>query len=140
VNERILLIDDDRVPIHYYLRALGEAGHAVEHKRNPDEAIEYLDMKADEVDLIILDVMIPSGKAFATEKTDEGMTSGLFLLKKIRAQWPTLPVLILTNLSPSELGGDKLTPLGQVESARKIDTDPFDLVDRVRLLLDSRDK
>jgi CheY-like chemotaxis protein len=137
VNERILLIDDDLAPIHYYLRALREAGHPVEHKRGPDEAIEYLDKKADQVDLIILDVMMPGGKAFADEKTDEGMTIGLFLLKKIRAKRPNLPILILTNLNTPELNADVLTQLGRVESARKIETDPFDLVDRVRVLLDS---
>jgi CheY-like chemotaxis protein len=136
VNERILLIDDDLAPMHYYLRALGEAGYTVEHTRNASEALEFLNTKAHEVHLIILDVMMPGGKTFAGEKTDEGMTTGLLLLKKIKTKWPMLPVLILTNLNTPELGTD-ITLMGDVESARKIDTDPFDLVDRVRLLLDS---
>jgi two-component system OmpR family response regulator len=79
---RILIAEDDQVLADGLLRALRNAGAAVDHVANGSEADAAL-MTHPEFDLLILDLGLPK-------------MHGLEVLKRLRARGSALPVLILT--------------------------------------------
>ena len=99
----ILFIDDEpRIMDSYRLyleRQLTPDGYQIAFYSNVDEALEYFESHLDEVDLIILDIMMPPGERFSGNKTNGGLKTGLFFYEKIRESSPDLPVVIFTNFS-----------------------------------------
>jgi two-component system OmpR family response regulator len=79
---RILIAEDDQVLADGLLRALRNAGAAVDHVASGTEADAAL-MTNTEFDLLILDLGLPK-------------MHGLEVLKRLRARSSALPVLILT--------------------------------------------
>ena len=81
MRPRILVIDDDRELASMLAEFLGHEGFDVtlrDDARGDDPVIV-----GDVPDLVVLDVMLPGRNGFA-------------LLKELRAQWPRLPILMLT--------------------------------------------
>ena len=79
---RILIAEDDQVLADGLLRALRNAGYAVDHVSSGSEADAAL-MTNNEFDLLILDLGLPK-------------MHGLEVLRKLRARGSAVPVLILT--------------------------------------------
>ena len=78
---RVLVVDDD-VRLYELIRSFleqNDVGPA--HAPNGRRALELLEREA--FDAVLLDVMMPE-------------LDGLSVLKRLRARWPTLPVLMLT--------------------------------------------
>jgi two-component system, OmpR family, response regulator len=78
---RILVAEDDAVLAEALQRSLRESGHAVDWVKNGAEAEGAVTLE--DFDLLILDLGLPK-------------TSGLDVLKRLRARDSRLPVLILT--------------------------------------------
>lgn len=78
---RVLAVDDEPSLLHFYQRALGASGYAVEVAESADEALGMLETGAFEV--IVSDLWMP-GK------------SGLDLLREVRQRDLDLPVIIVT--------------------------------------------
>ncbi|HEX8652429.1 MAG TPA: response regulator [Pyrinomonadaceae bacterium] len=97
----ILFIDDEPrlMDSHYrYLKfKLEPEGYEVIFCSTVDEALDYFEKHLGELDLIILDIMMPSDKRFSSKKTNGGLKTGLLFYDKIREGSPDLPVLIFTN-------------------------------------------
>lgn len=97
----ILFIDDEpRIMDSYrrYLEAkLEPSGHQVVFYSNVDQAWEYFEQHLVELELIILDIMMPSGKRFTAEQTNGGLETGLVFYDMVRQLSPKLPVLVFTN-------------------------------------------
>jgi CheY-like chemotaxis protein len=140
---KILIVDDelataDAAPhgsyMWYYTQALRDGGFHVSKAQGPDDALEELSSKNKEVDLVILDIMMPPGKAYEKEDTLDGLRTGVFLAKAIQSRRPHLPILVLTNVQNPET----LSQLRQIHSVKEIlykpDCTPFDLVDEVQSL------
>ncbi len=83
----ILLLEDDRAAAEHILRGLGELGHLVRWSGNGDDA--YAEIEARNFDVAVIDRMVPG-------------TDGLSLVKRLRAEGKTLPVLMLTALGGVE--------------------------------------
>ena len=102
----ILFIDDEpRIMDSYrsYLEiTLKPDGYNVVFCSDVDKAVAYFESHLGEIDLIILDIMMPPGKSFQNKKTSGGLKTGLFFYDEIRAKAPELPVLIFTNFVDEE--------------------------------------
>jgi CheY-like chemotaxis protein len=93
----ILFVDDDKREMDSYVRELEWSGHTVEFKSKVDPALQFLD--ENQVELLILDIMMPSGEAFKDVNTDSGLDTGLHFYKKVRDKYPNLSIMIFTNRS-----------------------------------------
>lgn len=120
---KILAIDDNPDLLKVVAAAFKVAGHKVISTTVPEQVADMLDQNP--VDAVVLDVMMP-------------MISGLDLLKQIRsrAQWKSLPVLLLSGL-----GGTEDRVRGIREGADDYLVKPFEppeLVARVERLIARR--
>jgi CheY-like chemotaxis protein len=96
---KILLIDDDIQAMRYYVETLEAAGFDVTQCTGPDSALQVLRDTTTPVSAVLLDIMMPPGDAYRRQNTQEGLTTGLFLLEDLRRLRPNLPVVVLTNVS-----------------------------------------
>jgi CheY-like chemotaxis protein len=93
----ILIIDDDGgVSIGNYIESLERAGYGVTQAFDPDEALAVLQEQANAIELIVLDVSMPTGIALESEDTNEGLHTGEVLLVKLKELYPAIPVIVLT--------------------------------------------
>lgn len=83
---RVLVVDDDEILSRFLDRILRSEGYAVEVAHNGPAAVKGLHSA---LDLVILDLNLPQ-------------MDGLAVLEQLRAQYPTLPVMVLTGRSRSE--------------------------------------
>lgn len=139
MSKLVLMVDDDRLPMSYYVKALEKEGFNVEHCLEPDSALDFANKKGSEIDLIILDVMMPPGKVFEKEDTHEGLRTGVFLLKEIRKICSNMPIVILTNVKNSKTL-DEFVDKPMIRIIQKIDCPPFDLIEIVNEILKTKDE
>lgn len=83
----ILLLEDDKVLSSWTVRALGDAGHVVDHLEDGRSALIAATTR--DYDLLILDRMVPE-------------LDGMSVLRTIRASKLQVPVLMLTALGDVE--------------------------------------
>jgi CheY-like chemotaxis protein len=133
MGKTVLLVDDDRLPMEYYVRALEQKGFEVKQCFEPDNALELAAKECSEICAIVLDIMMPPGKKYDDVDTHQGLITGLFLLDDLRRHCPDTPVVVLTNVrNPKTL--DKLKGKPLVEVVQKMDYPPFEfaeLVDKI---------
>jgi DNA-binding response OmpR family regulator len=128
-KKRILMIDDDRLPMQYYIRSLEKNNFEVMYFVRPDDAFEYIDREQPHIDGIILDIMLPPGEKYKDEETNKGLKTGFFVLKDLRNYQPysNIPVVILTNVrNPKTLA--EFTESSLIKIAFKPDYSPKKLV------------
>jgi len=117
VNQKILVIDDDKALCELLRQCLGNEGYEVACLYNGRDAAQSL--KNDAMDLVILDVMLPE-------------TDGFTVLRQIRS-FSSIPVLML-----SAKGEEMSKVLGLRTGADDYLTKPFglsELTARVETLL-----
>jgi CheY-like chemotaxis protein len=126
----ILFIDDEPRSVNQYLDELRLSGYKVSFQKNVEGAVRCLDSGPQQINLIILDVMMPYGTVFRSEETEQGLRTGVVFYERIRAKAPDLPVIILTNVSdprvPEKLRQDK-----NCRVLMKPDYLPFEFVEAV---------
>lgn len=126
----VLLIDDDRMPMIYYVHALEAANFTVDHVCMVDDAIERIRNTELKYCAIVLDIMMKPGKKFATAReSDRGLRSGLLLYREAVLLRPETPILVLTNVGNSATL--ELFP-PDAEIWQKLDVSPQELVEIVR--------
>lgn len=134
-NGIILVIDDERLPISYYISSLERAQWTVRHLLKCDEVDRVAREASDEIDLIILDIMMPSGNSYSTADTNYGLRTGVLLYRDLRKMLPHTPIVILTNVSNHETL-DSFPKEKRTLVCQKLDTPPSKLVDIVRAFLE----
>jgi DNA-binding response OmpR family regulator len=125
---KILLIDEDKASMHYYVLALKKSDFEVVHCRKPDTALDAIRQDGASFSLIILDSAMPPGQVYASEKTDDGTLTGKLLYRDIRVKLPDVPILILTNFLGLEWIQSAIADKN-VKAERKINVSPLKLVD-----------
>ena len=97
-KKRILMIDDDKLPMQYYIRSLEKNGFEVKYFVRPDDAFAYLDKEHPLLDAAILDIMLPPGEKYKDKETNQGLKAGIFVLRDLRdyEDYSSTPVIILT--------------------------------------------
>jgi two-component system cell cycle sensor histidine kinase/response regulator CckA len=93
-GRNILVVDDEQAVLDVVRRFLEIAGHRVTCALNGSEALELLS-NGPNVDLVILDLMIPREEGRAT-------------FQRLRQRRPNLPILLCTGLLQSEPAPDLL--------------------------------
>src|SRR5262245_58606479 len=78
---RVLVVDDDRSLCDTLADALGKRGFTVECRTSPAAAIELL--RGAEWDVVVTDLRM-------------GAASGLDLCARVVAEWPEVPVIVVT--------------------------------------------
>jgi PAS domain S-box-containing protein len=120
-NETILLAEDDRMVREWVLRVLGAAGYRVLVASDGDEALDLFLRDKDNVDLALLDVLMPR-------------RSGREVSRTIRAHRPEIPVVFTTGYSD-----DVLTSEQQQAGPLQILQKPYDareILLKIREVLD----
>ncbi|MDW8438809.1 MAG: response regulator transcription factor, partial [Chloroherpetonaceae bacterium] len=90
MNARILIVEDDERLASVLEKGLSEAGFLT--SRAPDAESAFERFAAEAFDLVLTDIMLPK-------------MNGIELCKKLKAQKPSLPVIMLTALGETD---DKL--------------------------------
>lgn len=100
-GETLLLVDDEPAVLENHAAMLQEFGYVVHTATNGEEALELLDDLADDVALVILDVLMPKLDGVATRR-------------EIRRRWPQMRLLFLSAFDPFEELPDRLQPTSEV--------------------------
>jgi CheY-like chemotaxis protein len=117
---RILMIDDDKLGMEGLQKLLEGQGHTVEFECTPDKAAAAL--KGRDFGFIILDIMIPYAPYYTKTETNDGNTTGIVLLRDLRAgkfgaRNQLAEVLVYTAKSADANLPEQLTALGVPEDA-----------------------
>ena len=81
--QTVLVVDDVRIVRQVTYRLLSEAGYRVFEAASAAEAFEVLMTSQRPIDLVIVDVVMPE-------------VSGVELVQRIEARWPTMRVLFMS--------------------------------------------
>jgi len=81
--QTVLVVDDVRIVRQVTYRLLSEAGYRVFEAASAAEALEVLMTSQRPIDLVIVDVVMPE-------------VSGVELVQRIEARWPTMRVLFMS--------------------------------------------
>lgn len=98
----LLMIDEDRQKMEPLQATLELYGFNVEYCMDVDGAMEYVCQNTDSIDIILLDIMMPSGKLFEGIDTRNGKDTGLHLYRKIREVYYG-PIIFYTVVRNREL-------------------------------------
>ena len=135
--EMILFIDDERHYISSYIEELELSGYKVEFRKDPGVGLELMKEHLLEIDLLIMDVMMPPGTLWHNVDTNGGFRTGIIYYEIIRQIAPKLPILIFSNVSDLLVQRNLEDPYCWF--IRKEDCDPFELVEEVKhIFLQSR--
>jgi CheY-like chemotaxis protein len=127
----ILIADDDAPVMDYYVWALQEAGLKVELVSNCRALLLRLP-EAKEVQMVVLDAFLPSGERSESLSEDGEIAHGVTLCGKLRAVYPDLRMVFLTNMRSTHYLDS--IPI-DVPVYSKTETPPHDFVERVLELL-----
>ena len=94
----ILFIDDEERYVNSYVEDLRFSGYDVIWETETDAALKFFEANYKQLDLLILDIMMPPGTSFDHEETQMGLRTGVFFYERIRQKAPDLPIIILTNV------------------------------------------
>jgi CheY-like chemotaxis protein len=128
----IFFIDDERRRMRSYVQALESENFTVKFESDVSKAVTFYDQNACEIELLILDIMLPFGSAFTSQETDDGLRTGLCLHERIRDKDPCIPIIIFTNINADELSNVKSDKTKILNKEYKL---PFDLVEDVKRML-----
>ena len=95
IRKDILWVDDDEYLIQFFTDKLEMRGHTVRHASNVREAKEAITAK--QPDLVIIDVMMPTGEDHDSLDSHGGFRSGLVLAKWITQNFPQVTFIGCSN-------------------------------------------
>lgn len=133
----ILFIDDEGRRMDSYVRELELSKYDVSFQYNVDVSLAFFEKNLPQIDLIILDIMMPPGSSFKDVDTNLGLRTGVRFYEKIRQKAPELPVIILTNVSDEQLA-ERFREEEKCRFLRKEDYLPFELVQQVDEVISER--
>ena len=113
-----MIVDDQRVVLRAFARALEAAGYQTRTADNAEAALESV--RHDPPDAILLDLMMP-------------FVNGMGLLYRLRAIAPQIPVAIVTGNAVSDENRVDLDELGVAVYSKPLS--PEQIADLVRTLL-----
>jgi CheY-like chemotaxis protein len=131
----ILFIDDEKRRMDSYVLELKISQYSVIFEQNVDCAIKLFEDHKENINLIILDMMMPTGTVFKNDQTEKGMRTGLCFYKFVRKHKPDLPIIIFTNVSGSDLP-DSINENDNFQIFQKDVLFPFELAEQVKRILD----
>lgn len=69
-----------------------------------DDAYQYIEINGNNIDIVILDIMMPGGEKFYRKDRDPmGLKSGFYFYQEVRKKYPDLDIRLFTNVTDSEM-------------------------------------
>ena len=99
----ILIIDDDTRRLKSHIEYLVFKGYEVHQATSIKDAYEFLEEKTDQIELIILDIMMPTHNYFNYEESIGGKRTGVMLYDEIIKMNPLIPVIVYSAVSETNL-------------------------------------
>lgn len=130
----ILFVDDEKNVLDSYLRELELSNVEVLYVSSVDEGLKILKEGSADVELIILDVMMPWGESFDEEETEQGLRTGFRFYERVRTINKQLPIMIYTNAIEDDLR-IKFEQDPNCRFYQKEDLLPFELAETVKEIL-----
>ncbi len=138
-KKQILVIDDDRLPMEYYISRLQKSNYDVLYYLNPDDMFKDIGKEKPHIDGIILDIMLPPGQKYKDKPTNQGLRTGVFLLCDLLGEYPNIPIIVFTNVrNPKTLAEFSQGEL--LKTAFKPDYAPKKLVELLDEMLNQKKK
>lgn len=128
----ILYVDDEPRYITSFIEELQFEFYQeqIKFEQNTDKAVDFFYHHSQEIKIVILDIMMPSGKAFKNKPTKEGLYTGLFFYERIRESHTDLPIIIFTNIPEEYIYNDFDNNIDMAKIFNKIKLD----IDRKKAL------
>ncbi len=114
---KIAVVDDDKVILKVFSSMMKQMKLNTDFFQNSAEALNAIIMGSVRYDLLITDIVMPSG-------------DGVAFARAIRAVYPNLPIMFMTGYANEEKRNEALS-LGHVEFLEK----PFPLMDKLRQMI-----
>ncbi len=99
----LLIVDDGKFEMQTIVEELELSGFEVVWKTDVDAALTFLKRNPQQIDLLILDIMMPAGRAFKDEDTQDGLRTGFHFYERARVMAPHLPIIMFTNFPSSPI-------------------------------------
>ena len=130
----ILFVDDEERWIRVFMEELRRFGYDVHLETSVDRALGFFRANSDEIQLVVLDIMMPHGDTFSAEETEDGRRTGLHVYKRFREREPDLPVIIFTNVSAQPVE-EAFASQPKCRFLKKIDYFPFEFKEEIASIL-----
>jgi two-component system NtrC family sensor kinase len=88
LSGHLLLVEDNSAIAAALQPLLAQLGLEAEHVLSADDALEVLDARADEFDVVLTDIVMP------------GSRTGLELAARVAERWPDLPLVLMSGYAP----------------------------------------
>lgn len=130
----ILFIDDEKREMESFVIELGFSGYEVEFKTNVDEAWDFLCANRSQIEVLILDIMMPTGNKFKDDDNHNGLRTGVRFYDDARAKFPDISVIIFTNVADPKVA-KKFEKEKKCRYFSKPNLLPHQLADEIKSLL-----
>lgn len=130
----ILFIEDELRQTKSFHEEFELAEYEVKLAKTVDEASLLLTENAAAIQVVILDIMMSPGELLRNENTERGLRTGLKMFEKIREEFPTIPVVVFTNVTDKSV--IEFFSTRNVPYLNKRNYDPDELLKRVEALLE----
>jgi CheY-like chemotaxis protein len=100
-NPTIVLVDEDEIQIPLLISELQINGNEVVDFKEADSCIRFAQSESN-IDLFIVDIMLPSKEYYSDSVTRGFLYTGVFLARDIRKSHPETPILLISNHSDRE--------------------------------------
>lgn len=129
----ILFIDDEPKKMESYVDEIEFSNYKVKFLSNIDEALDYWNNKHNNINLLILDIMMPASNLLNKSPAKDGLRTGIYFYKKVRKEYTEIPIVIFTNVPKhsDSLINETLKKDTKVLFLQKEDYLPFQLVERI---------
>lgn len=127
----ILFVDDEQGRMQSWIDELQLCGYSVCAVSTADEALRQLESHKNLIDLVVLDIMMPSGEKLANADTEGGLRTGMKIYEELRRVAPTLRVFVFTNVSDPFVA-EKFNHESYCRFLRKKDYLPPEFAEEVR--------
>jgi CheY-like chemotaxis protein len=104
IDDETRLMDSHRQNLEFKLE---DYQKKLQYFSDVDKAMDYFVAHKDELELVILDIMMPPGDSFDKD-SNHGLITGYLIYKTFRKASPDLPVLFYTNYADEALANKSL--------------------------------
>jgi len=133
----ILFVDDDLRSTRLYCGELEDRGFECRLTGTIDEALRALRQHGGDIEFVVWDMMMPSGKAYAGEDHEGGLRTGELFYRSLRNAMPETPAMLFTNRNLGQLDGPFVSD-PRCECRMKEELLPSELADHIERILGRR--
>jgi CheY-like chemotaxis protein len=130
----IMMVDDEDRRMDIYRLELADVGYQVELYKDVDAALLALEARLADVQLLVLDVMMPPGTAFKATNTLDGLRTGERFFERVRSLSADLSVIFFTNVSDPHLI-KRYKRTHHCKLLRKEDYQPYEFAEEVSRII-----